>query len=144
MKVSQIYRIAEQTDGESGLPLLPPIAAGWPSPAEDYIEDVIDLHKMLIRNPASTYMVKVSGHSMKDVGIMNDGVMLVDKSLAAKNGSNVVVSIDGELLVKKLVKRDGRVFLAPENPDFKTIEITGRDDVRIWGVVISSITTFKE
>lgn len=134
-KYLSIYCAAE-TDGERpGTPLLCPVPAGWPSPSEDYIEDALDLQKLLVRNPAATFFIRAMGHSMIGAGIHDNDLLVVDRSIAPTAGKVVIAVIDGELTVKRLVKKNGRILLAPENPDYPVFDITGREDASIWGVV---------
>jgi len=126
---------AEITEDRPGIPLLCPVPAGWPSPSEDYIEDALDLHKLAVRNPASTYFVKALGHSMIGTGIHDGDLLVVDRSQEARPGKVVIAVVDEELTVKRLIKRGGRLILAPENPEYPEFDITGRDDVALWGVV---------
>lgn len=101
------------------LPLyLSPVSAGFPSPAEDYIDRKIDLNEQLVRNPASTFFVRVAGDSMRDAGVIDGDILIVDRAVAAKNKSIVIAAIDGELTVKRLKKTRSRLWLVPENPDW--------------------------
>jgi DNA polymerase V len=111
------------------------ISAGFPSPAEDYMEEGIDLNRELIRNPAATFFGRVRGLSMKDAGISEGDVLIIDKSLEPRDGSVAVCFIDGEFTVKRLkVEQDG-VFLVPENKEFKPVKITEGNDFIVWGIV---------
>lgn len=122
------------------LPLfLESVSAGFPSPADDYIDQKLDLNDALIRNPAATFFVRVSGDSMIKSGIHSDDILVVDRSLNAKSGSVVIAVIDGELLVKRLLMENGKVFLIPENNDYQTIEIKDEMAFEIWGVVTTVI-----
>ncbi|MDY0227336.1 SOS response UmuD protein. Serine peptidase. MEROPS family S24 [Desulfomicrobium apsheronum] len=119
-----------------GTPLyLDRISAGFPSPADDYIETALDLNTYLIRNPAATFMVKVSGDSMTGAGITDGDVLVVDRSEQPAHGRIVVAVLDGELTVKRLVMKDGRTMLAPENPRYKPIAVTEEQELHVWGVV---------
>lgn len=111
------------------------VPAGFPSPADDYIEKDIDLNEWLINNKLATFIVRVEGDSM--AGEIHSGDWLVvDRSVEPKNKSVVVACVDGELLVKRLrVDDDGSRFLVPENPDYPLVEINGHKEVFIWGVV---------
>lgn len=118
------------------LPLyLEPVSAGFPSPAEDYVEAQINLHELVVRNPKATFFLRAAGDSMLGVGIHDGDLLVVDRSLDAASGRIVIAALDGELLVKKLVRRKGKVFLAPANPDFPEIDITCHEYVHIRGVV---------
>ena len=111
------------------------ISAGFPSPADDYIETALDLNTYLVRNPAATFMVKVSGDSMTGAGINDGDILVVDRSGEPASGKIVVAVLDGELTVKRLVRKDGRIFLAPENPRYRPIAVAAEQDLHIWGVV---------
>jgi DNA polymerase V len=115
------------------------ISAGFPSPADDYIEDRIDLNKELIKNPSSTFFGKVNGDSMMKIGIGNGDLIVVDKSIEPKNNSIVVCIIDGEFTVKRFRKVGDECYLIPENDLYKPIKVTKENDFRIWGTVTYSI-----
>lgn len=126
---------ATTPEGER-LPLyLSPVQAGWPSPAEDYVDEQINLHEIAVRNPAATFFVRASGDSMLGVGIHDGDLLVVDRSLEAAHNRIVIAALDGELLVKRLVRRGGKTYLAPANPEYPEIDITNREYVHIWGVV---------
>jgi DNA polymerase V len=119
-----------------GTPLyLDRISAGFPSPADDYIETALDLNTYLIRNPAATFMVKVGGDSMTGAGINDGDVLIVDRSGQPAHGKIVVAVLDGELTVKRLVMKDGRTMLAPENPRYQPIVVADEQELHVWGVV---------
>ncbi len=131
---------APQSTDERGAPLyLSPVSAGFPSPAEDYIEQKLDLQKHLIRNEASTFFLHASGDSMTGVGILDGDLLVVDRMAEAADGRIVIAAIDGELLVKRLVRKDGKVWLKSENPDYPDFDITDREYVHVWGVVTYAI-----
>ena len=131
---------APQSKEERGAPLyLSPIAAGFPSPAEDYIEQRLDLQKHLIRNETSTFFLHASGHSMTGAGILDGDLLIVDRMAEPADGRIVIAAVDGELLVKRLVRKDGKVWLKSENPDYPSFDITDRESVHIWGVVTYAI-----
>ena len=127
--------IATTPDGERQPLYLSPVQAGWPSPAEDYVDEQINLHEIAVRNPAATFFVRASGDSMLGVGIHDGDLLVVDRSLEAAHNRIVIAALDGELLVKRLVRRGGRAYLAPANPEYPEIDITNREYVHIWGVV---------
>jgi DNA polymerase V len=111
------------------------IEAGYPSFAEDSIEDLIDMNSFLIKNPKTTFCVRVTGLSMINAGIYEGDVLLVDSSIAPTENKIVVAAIDGMLTVKRLSYIDGKAYLMPENPDFEPIPINESSEVRIWGIV---------
>ncbi|RAP34863.1 DNA polymerase V [Legionella quinlivanii] len=111
------------------------VKAGFPSPADDYIEAHLNLNEFLIKHPSSTFLLTASGDSMKEAGIHNGDLLIVDSSLEATHGKIVIAAIDGELTVKRLSRLGGQVQLLPENPAFSAIDITENQDLVIWGVV---------
>ncbi|MDP8268091.1 MAG: translesion error-prone DNA polymerase V autoproteolytic subunit [Candidatus Tenebribacter davisii] len=115
------------------------VPAGFPSPAQDYIEENLDLNEHLISHPSATYFVKVEGYSMVDAGIYPGDILIVDRAIEATHKKIVIAIVDGELTVKRLYKKNGKWFLAPENPEFESLEITRDINFHIWGVVIYSI-----
>lgn len=115
------------------------VPAGFPSPADDHIEQQLDLNEHLIKNPPSTFFVRVAGESMKDVGIFPNDILIVDRSIEPIDGKIVIAVIDGELTVKRLKKQKGALFLMPENPDYKPIAVKELQDFSIWGVVTNVI-----
>lgn len=122
------------------LPLVQPgISAGFPSPADDYIERRIDLNIELIKNPSSTFFGRVSGDSMEKAGMSDGDLLIVDRSVYPKDNSVVVCFIDGEFTVKRLKKIKGELFLMPENDKYSPIKLSTENDFRIWGTVTYSI-----
>ena len=115
------------------------VAAGFPSPADDHLENKLDLNEHLVKHPAATFFVRVEGRSMIGAGIHPDDILVVDRSMEAVSGNIVVAAVDGELTVKRLQYRRARLFLEPENPDYDPIEISGDTDLVVWGVVTSVI-----
>lgn len=111
------------------------ISAGFPSPADDYIESALDLNSMLVKNKAATFLVRVSGESMIGAGIHDGDVLIVDRSEEAVHGKIVIAVLDGELTVKRLHLKDGVCMLVPENPSFQPIRIGSEQDLHVWGVV---------
>jgi DNA polymerase V len=118
---------------------LSPVSAGFPSPADDYIESKLDLNDLLVQHPAATFFTRVNGSSMIEAGIFHDDLLVVDRSETPGDGCVVVAVVDGELTVKRLRKIKGKVFLYPENPDYQPIEIKEDTQFEIWGVVIAVI-----
>ncbi len=113
------------------------VEAGFTSPADDFVEDYLDLNDLLVKRQDATFFVRVSGHSMKDAGIQPDDILIVDRSIEAKHGKIVIAVIDGEVTVKRLSTYGGRVILKAENSQYKDIPINGA--LHIWGVVTSII-----
>lgn len=118
------------------------VEAGFPSPADDYLEGALDLNEHLIRHPAATFFLRVSGDSMTGAGIYPGDILIVDRSLPPADGRIVIAVVDGELTVKRLHRRRGRIRLVPENPRYPTIEITAEQDLRVWGVVVHAVHSF--
>ncbi|UZR95202.1 LexA family protein [Chondrinema litorale] len=118
------------------------VQAGFPSPADDFLEKKIDLNEFLIQNKSSTFLVRVSGESMSGVGIYEGNILIVDRSVTPKHNQIVVGSLNGEFTVKRLIKEGKRIILQPENPDYKPIEITKESNLKIWGVVTFAIQNF--
>lgn len=119
------------------------VAAGYPSPAEDHIDDTLDLNEYMVQRPDSTFMLRVEGESMKNVGIMPDDILVVDRSLKASHRKIVIAAIDGELTVKRLYHRGGLLKLLPENPAYPEINLESEAELVIWGVVIGSFRRFQ-
>lgn len=116
------------------------IRAGFPSPAQDYITESIDLNRTLILHPASTFYAKVVGESMCEEGITNGDILIVDRSIEAEHGDLAVCCINGEFTLKRLcLNRGDKIYLMPSNRKFRPIEVTSDDDFMVWGVVIYTI-----
>ena len=119
------------------------ISAGFPSPADDYVENNLSLSELLIRNHLSTFLMKTSGDSMMDVGINDGDILVVDRSIEPKNRDIVIAILEGNLTVKRLLfKTNGSVVLKSENTAYKDIKIPESADLEIWGVVTSAIHQF--
>lgn len=115
------------------------VRAGFPSPADDYIESYLDLNSHLIAHPAATFFVRASGDSMINVGISDGDLLVVDRSIEASHGRIVIAAVNGELTVKRLSLHAGQTQLIPENDRYPAIVITEELDLVIWGVVIHNI-----
>lgn len=129
-------------------PLLLPLVgtlvrAGFPSPAEDYIEDQLDLNEHLIEHPNATFYIRVSGESMINAGIQDGDTLVVDRSLEARNEDIVIATLNGEFTVKRLVFRSSTPWLVPCNSAYPDIQLTEDMDTVIWGVVTSVIHKFR-
>lgn len=114
------------------------VQAGFPSPADDFIESHLDLNEYLVKHPAATFLVRAKGQSMINAGIFSGDILVVDKSLEARHGKIVIAAINGELTVKRLYQKKGIVKLQAENPEYPDIDIN-QQDVVIWGVVTNVI-----
>lgn len=111
------------------------VPAGFPSPAEEYLEPKLDLNQFLIKHPSATFFVKVQGNSMINAGIHNDDILIVDRALEPKNGDIAVCVIDGEFTVKRLQIINNELYLAPENGEYEPIKVTEFQDFKVWGIV---------
>ena len=112
---------------------------GFPSPADDFIENRLDINAHLVKRPAATFFVRVQGDSMRDAGIHDGDILVVDRSLESASGKIVVAVVDGELTVKRLETRGSAMRLLPENGDYRPTEIIDGMELTIWGVVTSVI-----
>ena len=119
------------------------VPAGFPSPADDYIERGIDLNQYLVQHPASTFFMRVSGLSMRDAGIHHGDLLIVDKSINPRPGSIVVAVLDGSFTLKKITFKNGFLYLEAENPDYQPIKISHCHNLQIWGVATYSIHNLK-
>lgn len=115
------------------------IRAGFPSPAQDYLSQAIDLNNELIRHPASTFYGRVSGDSMKDAGLSDGDILVIDKSIEPKTGHMAVCFIDGEFTIKYIQIEKNVVWLIPANDKYQPIKVTEENDFMIWGIVTYSI-----
>ena len=123
--------------------ILSRISAGFPSPADDYIENNLSISELLIKNQLSTFLMKASGESMIEAGINDGDVLVVDRSLEARSRDIVIAIFEGNLTVKRLIiKADGSAILKSENPLYKNILISEYTELEIWGVVTSAIHQF--
>ena len=111
------------------------IAAGFPSPAEDFSDLSLDLNKELIRNPSSTFFARVSGVSMVDDGVDDGDLLIIDKSVSPYDGCLAVCYIDGEFTLKRFSLEGDFGWLVPANKAYRPIKVTEENDFRIWGVV---------
>lgn len=124
-------------EGEIGtLPLYSALLpAGFPSPAEAYVQEPLDLGKLLIPHPSSTYLVRAGGDSMIGAGIHPGDILVVDRSISPRSGQVVIAVRDGELTVKRLLLKENEIVLLSENPAYPPISIPREEGVEIWGVV---------
>ena len=128
---------------KSKIPLLiDSVSAGFPSPADDYTEENIDLNEHLISNPFSTFFLRVKGDSMINAGIKDKDLIIVDKSLIAKPGNIIIAMIDGEFTIKRLSIKNNELYLKAENHNYPDFKFKNHIDVQIWGVVIYSIHSY--
>jgi DNA polymerase V len=116
-----------------------PVSAGFPSPAEDYIEGKLDLNQYLIKNPVATFFVRVTGDSMLGAGIHPGDLLIVDRSLEPTDGRVAIAVVDGELLVKRIRLKNDHVLLVAENPNYPPLELREEMSFEVWGVVTNVI-----
>jgi len=115
------------------------VAAGVPSPAEDYVEGRIDLNRELIKHPLATFYIRVEGDSMIDAGIQPGALLVVDRAVEVHEGHVIVARLGDELCVKRFSTAGGRIWLMPANDRYEPIEVTEEMDFEIWGRVLYSI-----
>lgn len=120
------------------------VAAGFPSPAQDYVDKTLDMNEHLIKNEAATFIVKVASLSMRDAGIDIDDELVVDRSLEAKHEDIVIALIDNEFTVKRLMIEGDERWLKAENPDYSDIHLKDGQEMVIWGVVTYVLKPFKK
>ncbi|MGH9852414.1 MAG: LexA family protein [Blastocatellia bacterium] len=128
-------------EGGVEIPLvLSRVPAGFPSPAEDYLEQSLDLSRYLVRRPKTTFFMRVEGDSMIGAGINDGDLLVIDRAEPARDKSIVVARIGDEFCVKQLRVIEGRKWLYPANPKYRPVEITEDMDAEVWGCVLHSIT----
>jgi len=149
MQLSQIYKsniitfFRADVSSELELPyVVEGISAGFPSPADDFLDINIDLNKYLIKNPSTTFYGRVRGNSMMDAGIHNGDLLIIDKSLEPTNNKIAVCFIDGEFTVKRIRIEKDVVWLIAENKDYEPIKVTKDNDFVIWGIVTNVVKQF--
>jgi DNA polymerase V len=134
------FLLPAESPGRVPLPLFGcRVPAGFPSPADDYVEDRLDLNELLVQRQEATYFLRVQGDSMVGAGIHPGDLIVVDRSIDAQDGHVVVAEVDGSLTVKRLRYRLGMPELHPENPAYPVIRFKEGQELRIWGVVTSSV-----
>lgn len=111
------------------------VHAGFPSPADDFLEGSLDLNSLVIKHPEATFFSRVEGDSMKDEGITEGDILVVDKAVEPYDGCLAVAYIDGEFTLKRVRMEPDRILLVPANPNYPTIEIATGQDFAVWGVV---------
>lgn len=142
MKVTRIQPVDTKVVADYPLYASRP-AAGFPAPGDDMVEQSLNLNDLLIDNPTATFFVKVEGDSMEGAGIYSGDILVVDRSLTPGHGVMVVAAVYGELVVKRLQRRQGEMYLESENPAYLPIPVNGHDDCFIWGVVTGSVRQFR-
>ena len=142
MSKPKIFLFIDKIDISSSLPLQyadEGIKAGFPSPAQDYLEQAIDLNKELIRHPASTFYGRVVGDSMRDEGIEEGDILVIDKSLELLDDDLAVCYIDGEFTVKRVRLEPDAAWLVPSNSNYPPIKVTKDNEFMVWGIVTYTI-----
>lgn len=119
------------------------IAAGFPSPADDYVERTLDLNELCVKNPPATFFVRAEGDSMRDAGIAVGDLLVVDRSIEATHGDMIIAAIDGEFTVKFL-QTHPQLYLQPANADYSPILINEAQDFIIFGVVTNIVKQVKK
>jgi DNA polymerase V len=141
--ISTIELFKANTKSVLSMPLVSEgISAGFPSPAQDFMDLSIDLNKVLIKNPSTTFYGRISGNSMKDLGIDDGDLIIIDKSLPPTDGKIAVCFIDGDFTVKTIKLGKDCCWLLPANAQYKPIKVTADNDFLIWGIVIHVIKSF--
>lgn len=135
----ELQLLAEQTVAQSFPRMSHSVRAGFPSPADDYIEKRIDLNEELIQHREATFFLRVRGHSMIDAGIDDGDELIVDRAITPEHNRIVVAAVDGELTVKRFYQRNGIVKLLAQNPQYPDIEFKNGQEMVIWGVVTKII-----
>ena len=136
MKIEKL-RFLKPKKGESSKQWLVEqgISAGFPSPADDFKETKISLDQELVKNKESTFYAKVSGNSMEEAGLSDGDLIIIDRSLSPENKKIAVCFLDGEFTVKRIIKKEGVLYLKPENKNYKEISINEDNELVIWGIV---------
>lgn len=124
------------------MPYIGRISCGFPSPADDHLDEAIDLNREYIKNKSSTYFGRVSGDSMIDAGLENGDLLIIDKSLKPKHGNIAVCFLDGDFTVKRIRIVEGKIWLMAENKNYEPIEITPDNELMVWGIVVHSVKNF--
>lgn len=118
------------------------VRAGFPSPADDYVEAALDLNELLIEHKEATFFMRVKGQSMEGAGIHEGDLLIVDRAVTPRHGCIVIAAIDGQLTVKRLIQRRGRVALEAASAQFPLISVGEGQELQIWGVVTGSVRRF--
>lgn len=143
MKMKKLFSEIYRADTSSQLPLVYAdggVCAGFPSPAQDYVPDSIDLNRELVEHPAATFYARVVGDSMSGEGIEENDLLVIDRSVEPEHGDLAVCCVDGEFTLKRVCfMSDSRIVLMPSNPRYRPIEITPEMNFSVWGVVLYTI-----
>ncbi len=138
-----VRSVAGVERGQSASPLYATAPqAGFPAPGDDLVEATLNIHDLVVKNPASTFFVRVEGDSMEGAGIFSGDVLVIDRSREVLHGSIVVAVVDGGMVVKRVRIDHGTLFLVSENPAYVPIEVTSETGCQVWGVVVGSVRQF--
>lgn len=145
-ELSQVEIVGQAVSEDAKVIFLPlyldRVSAGFPSPADDYIEAELDLNRYMVRNPPDTFMVRVKSDALAGAGILDGDVLIVDRSIGLRHGMIVVAVVNGEMCVRRLNRKNGNWVLDPENRDFQPLRIRPGQDLEIWGVVTGMVRKF--
>lgn len=137
LRVTEVSSVGDF--GEVRLPIYNSrVAAGFPLPGDDSVEEDLDLNELLVRNPTATFFVRVEGDSMEKAKIFSGDILVVDRSVSVKTGQIVVAAVSGEMLVKKIVINNHQISLVSEQDGYQPIIVNDNEDCFVWGVVIGS------
>lgn len=136
-EVENVFKLIENAFYR--LPFYETVSAGFPSTADSFEGEKLDLNELLIKHPAATFFLRVSGSSMIKAGIHHNDILIVDRSLEPTHGKIVIAALNGELTVKRLYRHNNVIRLMPENDDYQPIEVKREMDLHIWGVVTNVI-----
>lgn len=114
------------------------ISAGFPSPADDYIEEALDLNQLLIKHPVATFFVRAAGNALDHIGIHDQDILIIDRSLSPRNGQMIIAAVEGQLAIKRFQKINNKIYLHSEN-SATTIEMQEENEIYLWGVITTII-----
>lgn len=137
-EISAVYSV--DTSATVSIPLYGSnVAAGFPSPADDYLDKALDFNDLLVENPAATFAVRIAGESMTGVGLFPGDIAVVDRSKSPKSGAIILALVDGEFTIKRYRKRGGQTLLQSENAKYRDLVISEDSQFEVWGVVTKAI-----
>jgi DNA polymerase V len=139
--LSSVYAVEPRTVARVPF-ALSHVPAGFPSPAEEYLDRPLDFNELLILHPAATFAVRVTGDSMTGAGIFPGDIAIVDRALTATDGAIILGILGGEFTIKRYRTKDGAAWLQPENEHYKRIPLTEDSEFQVWGVIKNSIRMF--
>ncbi|WP_252180566.1 translesion error-prone DNA polymerase V autoproteolytic subunit [Endozoicomonas sp. 4G] len=120
-----------------------PASCGFPSPAADFAEDRLSLDQLLIQHPSATFFARATGTSMERAGIKEGAVLVVDRSQTPKSGDIIIAMLDGDLIVKRLIRDKNSLILQSEHPDYPPVTLNPQQELDIWGVIIAAVNQFR-